>query len=60
MRRATQIEKDQVLVVLEAMKVQMRLLAPQDGVAGAVRVQAGDVVADQAELVLFEALHTEA
>jgi len=47
------VETGDVVVVLEAMKVQMRLLAPRAGIVGTVCVQAGDVVKDQAELVLF-------
>jgi len=42
-----------VLVVLEAMKVQMRLTAPCDGTVAAVHVQPGDLVDDGAELVSF-------
>ena len=47
------VETGDVVMVLEAMKVQMRLLAPRAGIVGTVCVQAGDVVKDQAELVLF-------
>ena len=42
-----------VLVVLEAMKVQMRLTAPRDGVIGAVRAGVGELVDDGAELVTY-------
>jgi len=42
-----------VLLVLEAMKVQMRLTAPRAGVVDAVRAAQGDLVDDGAELVSF-------
>ncbi len=45
------VRRGDVLLVLEAMKVQMRLTAPRDGVLGAVRVAVGDLVEDGAELV---------
>ena len=47
------VARGQVLVVLEAMKVQMRLTAPRDAVVAAVRAMAGDLVDDGAELVSF-------
>jgi 3-methylcrotonyl-CoA carboxylase alpha subunit len=42
-----------VLMVLEAMKVQMRLAAPRAGVVDALRAAPGDLVDDGAELVSF-------
>ena len=48
-----EVRRGDVLLVLEAMKVQMRLTAPRDGVVAAVRVQAGELVDDGAELVSF-------
>ncbi len=48
-----QVSRGEVLVVLEAMKVQMRLTAPRDGIVAAVRVQPGELVDDGAELVSF-------
>ena len=50
-----QVARGEVLLVLEAMKVQMRLAAPRDGVVAAVNAVAGDLVDDGAELVVFEA-----
>ena len=47
------VAKGDVLLVLEAMKVQMRLTAPRDGAIGAVRVEPGDLVEDGVELVTF-------
>ena len=47
------VRRGQVLVVLEAMKVQMRLVAPRDGKVAAVRAVAGDLVDDGDELVAF-------
>ena len=48
------VNKGDILVVLEAMKVQMRLAAPRDGVIATVRAQAGDLVEEGVELVGFE------
>lgn len=53
-RAGAQVRRGEVLLVLEAMKVQMRLSAPRDGVIAAVRVQPGELVDDGAELVSFE------
>jgi 3-methylcrotonyl-CoA carboxylase alpha subunit len=47
------VVRGQVLLVLEAMKVQMRLTAPRDGVVAAVKVVAGELVDDGAELVVY-------
>ena len=48
-----EVGKGDVLLVLEAMKVQMRLAAPRDGTVASVRVQAGELVEDGVELVTF-------
>ena len=45
-----------VLLILEAMKVQMRLTAPRDGTVSVLHVQAGELVDEGAELVSFEPL----
>ena len=45
------VERGAVLLVLEAMKVQMRLTAPAAGLVDAVRCRAGDLVEDGTELV---------
>ncbi len=50
------VRRGEVMLVLEAMKVQMRLAAPRDGVVEAVRVRAGEQVNDGAELVRFAPL----
>jgi len=47
------VARGDVLLVLEAMKVQMRLSAPRAGVVGTVRVAQGDLVDDGTELVSF-------
>ena len=47
------VAKGDVLVLLEAMKVQMRLAAPRDGIVAGVRAQAGDLVDEGVELVTF-------
>ncbi len=47
------VARGDVLLVLEAMKVQMRLTAPRAGVVEAVRAASGDLVDDGAELVSF-------
>ncbi|MGI4796845.1 MAG: acetyl/propionyl/methylcrotonyl-CoA carboxylase subunit alpha [Janthinobacterium lividum] len=48
------VSRGQVLLVLEAMKVQMRLTAPRDGTVAMVYAEAGTLVDDGAELVRFE------
>jgi 3-methylcrotonyl-CoA carboxylase alpha subunit len=47
------VARGDVLLVLEAMKVQMRLTAPRDGVIAAVRAETGDLVDEGAELVSY-------
>ncbi len=47
------VARGDVLMVLEAMKVQMRLSAPRAGVVDAIRAAPGDLVEDGAELVSF-------
>jgi len=47
------VARGDVLLVLEAMKVQMRLSAPRAGIVDAVLAAAGDLVDDGAELVRF-------
>ena len=51
-----QVTRGTVLVVLEAMKVQMRLTAPRDGLVERVQARPGELVEDGAELVRFGAL----
>jgi 3-methylcrotonyl-CoA carboxylase alpha subunit len=48
------VARGAVLLVLEAMKVQMRITAPGDGTVAAVYSQAGDLVEDGAELILMD------
>ena len=50
------VRRGDVMIVLEAMKTQMRLHAPCDGVVEAVRARLGDQVEDGAELVRFTRL----
>jgi 3-methylcrotonyl-CoA carboxylase alpha subunit len=47
------VHRGDVLLVLEAMKVQMRLTAPRDGVVAAVNAVAGELVDDGAELIVY-------
>ena len=47
------VGKGDVLLVLEAMKVQMRLTAPRDGIVAAIRAKPGDLVEEGVELVVF-------
>ncbi len=47
------VARGDVLLVLEAMKVQMRLTAPRAGAVDVLRVVPGDLVDDGAELVSF-------
>ena len=44
-----------VVLVIEAMKMELALKAPRDGVIADVRVQAGDFVEGDAVLALLEA-----
>ena len=46
-----QVKQGQVLVVIEAMKMENEVLAPADGVVSAVHVQKGETVAAGAPLV---------
>jgi 3-methylcrotonyl-CoA carboxylase alpha subunit len=48
------VKRGEVLLVIEAMKVQMRLTAPRDGIVSAVRAQPGELVEEGTELVSFE------
>ena len=52
-RPGDSVARGDVLMVLEAMKVQMRLVAPRSGVVDALRAAPGDLVDDGAELVSF-------
>ena len=47
------VERDQPLLVLEAMKMEHRICAPADGTVGAFHFQAGDQVAGGEELLEF-------
>ncbi len=49
------VARGAVLLVLEAMKVQMRIAAPADGIVAALRCRPGDLVDDGAELVSLAA-----
>ncbi len=49
------VARGAVLLVLEAMKVQMRLTAPRDGIVDAVRALVGDLVEEGTELVSYAA-----
>ncbi len=47
------VQRGQVLLILEAMKVQMRITAPTEGTVAALRCQPGELVEDGTELVLI-------
>jgi 3-methylcrotonyl-CoA carboxylase alpha subunit len=49
------VSRGDVLVVLEAMKVQMRLTAPRDGIVAELRCAPGELVQDGTELVALAA-----
>jgi 3-methylcrotonyl-CoA carboxylase alpha subunit len=49
------VTRGTVLLVLEAMKVQMRITAPADGTVASVGARVGELVEDGAELVVLEA-----
>ncbi len=48
-----EVAKGDVLVLLEAMKVQMRLSAPRDGTVASIHAQPGDLVDEGVELIAF-------
>ncbi|WP_439598185.1 acetyl/propionyl/methylcrotonyl-CoA carboxylase subunit alpha [Falsiroseomonas sp.] len=48
------VARGAVLLVMEAMKVQMRITAPADGLVQALRCRVGELVEDGSELVLLE------
>jgi 3-methylcrotonyl-CoA carboxylase alpha subunit len=52
-RPGEQVRKGAVLLVLEAMKMELPLTAPMDGMIAALRHQPGDMVEEGAELVVF-------
>ena len=52
----SQVKKDDVLLTLEAMKIEYSIRAPQDGVVAAAYFQKGDQVKAGDELVEFVAL----
>jgi len=49
------VKRGAALMVLEAMKMELTLAAPRDGVVAAIKCQAGDMVQEGAELIGFEA-----
>ncbi len=48
------VTRGQVLLMLEAMKVQMRITAPADGTVASLRCAAGELVEDGTELVTLD------
>jgi propionyl-CoA carboxylase alpha chain len=48
------VERGQLLLILEAMKMEHRITAPADGLVKAIRVAEGDQVANGAVLVMLE------
>ena len=48
------VKRGQVLLVLEAMKMEFSLAAPRDGTVAAIRCDPGDMVEEGVELVTFE------
>lgn len=53
------VKKDDVLMTLEAMKIEYSIRAPFDGIVASSYFQAGDQVKAGDELVEFEALTEE-
>jgi 3-methylcrotonyl-CoA carboxylase alpha subunit len=47
------VTKGQTLVVMEAMKMELTLAAPQDGVVAAVNGAVGNMVVEGAELIVL-------
>jgi 3-methylcrotonyl-CoA carboxylase alpha subunit len=54
-RPGDRVARGAVLLVMEAMKVQMRIAAPADGIVAAIRCAVGELVEDGAELVTLDA-----
>jgi 3-methylcrotonyl-CoA carboxylase alpha subunit len=52
------VTKGAVLVVLEAMKMELTLSAPRDGIVGTIRHQVGDMVSEGTELITFANVET--
>jgi 3-methylcrotonyl-CoA carboxylase alpha subunit len=49
------VARGAVLLVLEAMKVQMRITAPAEGIVAGIGCAVGELVEDGAELVTLDA-----
>ncbi|MCX7899718.1 MAG: acetyl-CoA carboxylase biotin carboxyl carrier protein subunit, partial [Methylocystis sp.] len=47
------VEKDALLIVLEAMKMEIRMTAPRDGVIAGVYCAEGDMTREGMELIAF-------
>ena len=47
------VARGQTLMVLEAMKMELALVAPQDGIVAAINAASGDMVSDSVELITF-------
>jgi len=52
--KASEVKKGDVLMVLEAMKMQVNVAAPKDGIISEVPVMKGDIVESGDLLVVFE------
>jgi len=48
----------QTLLVMEAMKMEHRVVAPADGTVEAIHAEVGELVDDGVELIAFEAAAT--
>jgi len=55
-----EVEKNQILVILESMKMQNELRAPYDGIVGRLRIKAGEIVEQKQTILVLTAISPKA
>ncbi len=50
----TQVEEDETIIVMEAMKMEIEIVAPEAGVVSEIRVAAGDAVDPDTVVAVIE------
>lgn len=53
-REGANVAENDVLIILESMKMEIPVLAPEDGVVKEIKVKEGDAVSDGQILVVLE------
>lgn len=53
-REGAEVKENDVLIILESMKMEIPVLAPEDGTVREIRVKEGDAVSDGQVLVVLE------